>query len=342
VRLLPVVSIVVAGAVVVGACSDDEGAGLGAGETSTTTTAPVAEAPDPGIVYVAHSVTTAIRRDGDIIRVELAGVERRTPWLAGDTSGVVPTGALVEQWDDLGLAADPPQAAFVPADAEQTGVILELSDPTWNEALRQMTFVGVVPEEVDASLVGLVAEPDGDAPAVIPDGEIGAATIMIHQLEGDEPEPPGPTTTTTSTTEPTTATTSGPTTTTSSTVPISTTTTSTTVFVPAPQPPTPPQPPPSGDPRIVASTTELRLPSNGGSTTFTLRNVGSGVGSWSINASQDVGISVAPSSGVIFPGGVTTVGVSYDRTGPADDFRAELLVVTAQGTIAIEVTVGGN
>jgi hypothetical protein len=36
------------------------------------------------------------------------------------------------------------------------------------------------------------------------------------------------------------------------------------------------------------------------------------------------------------------VGVSYDRTGPADDFRAELLVVTAQGTIAIEVTVGGN
>jgi hypothetical protein len=340
--MLSVVWCIVAGTVALGACSDDEGAGIGPGATSTTTAAPQAQ-PDDGVVYVVHAVTTEIRRDGDVVRVVLGGVERRTAWLAGDTSGVLPTAAFVEQWPDLGLGAEPPQAAFVPAAYDQDGAILELSDPVWDEESRVLTYTALAPDEPDESLLGLIADEDGDPPAELPIGQIGATTVMIHQLGDDRPVAPGPTTTTTTST---TTTAPGPTSTsTTSTTVASTPTTpasTTTVFVAAPPPPTAPQPPPQGDPRIITNLTELRLPSAGGSTTFTLRNIGTGVGSWSINTSQGVGISVAPSAGVLFPGSTTTVRVTYDGTYVVDDFKAEVVVVTARGVITIEVTVGGD
>lgn len=339
---MPVVACVVAGGVVFGACSDEEGAGLGPGAASTTST-PAAEDND-GITYVVHAVTTDFLLDGDVLRISLGGVERRTPWLGEDESGVLPTGALIDQWAELGLVADPPQAAFVPAANDQTGAVLELSEPEWDEASRVLTYTAVEPDEVDPALTGFVADADGNPPTSVPNGEIGASTVMIHQPAGEPPTLPAPTTTTTTSTTTPSSTTTETSTTTSSSLPSTQPpppTTTTTIFVAAPPPPTAPPPPPQGDPRIVASTTSLRLPSAGGSTTFTLRNLGSGVGSWSINGSQGVGISVAPSAGVIFPGALTTVRVTYDGTY-VNDFRAELVVVTAAGPISIEVTVGGN
>jgi hypothetical protein len=323
-----------------GACTDD-----GAATDRAGTTPPTAPADEPGgILYVVDAVGTQIEVDGDVLRVRLVGVERRVPWFGDEQSGVLTTSGFVEQWDDLGFEDVPPQAALVPASGEEPTVVVTLADPVWNDQDRVLLFDGEVVSDVDPQLAGFEGT-SSDSPATLE----GAVTMFVHQPDGQLPDEDvvGPTTTTT---RPTTTTTEDqPTTTTSSTVPTtpqdpSTSvlpTTTTTIFVAPPTPPTTPPPPPDGDPLIVSSTTSIRLPSGGGSTTFSIRNTGTGVGSWSMNIPPDVGISVAPSSGLLFPGSSTTVRVTYDGSFVANDFATQLLIVTTSGTIAIEVTVAG-
>ena len=90
----------------------------------------------------------------------------------------------------------------------------------------------------------------------------------------------------------------------------------------------------------MADVSNLSVESVGGSsTTFTLRNIGSGVGSWSTAVPGVTGLSLAPSSGLLFPGSSTTVRVTYDGSGPNNDFAANIIQTTASGRTVIHITV---
>jgi hypothetical protein len=331
--------VALAGLLVFASCSDADRAG-GQTADSTTTTAAGAVTP-PGTLYIVDLIDGEIDGDAGTFSVQLLGVQRRTPWLSDAQSGVLSTAGFVDQWDDLGLGDTPPQAALVPADADEQGLFLELSTPTWDEEARVLEFEAIVASEVPDRIAGLVPDPADD-----PTTWTGAGSLFIYQpgdVVPDEDDGPSPTTTTTSTTTTTTtSTTIPPTPATQDPSTSSIPTTTTTIFVPPPTPPVTPAPPPTGDPRIITSTTAIRLPSAGGSTTFTIRNLGSGVGSWSVNTPEDVGIGVAPSSGVLFPGSSTTILVSYDGSFEVNDFATQLILVTSNGTAAIEVTVAGT
>lgn len=344
-RLRPVVQLVIVASLSLASCSDDEPTTLSPGGASTTQ--PPTSAPsnaDAGVLYLQHAVTASIEADGDVLRVMLNGVERRSQWLTNTGAGTVPTGQITTDWEDLGLEETRPQAALVPASADEGGALLELGEPAWEESTRVLVYEATIPSTPDPRLEGMISGDLNDPP-----GQLGALTIVIHHPDGDAVPESRPTTTTTTTASTTTTVASGSTTTTSTlpptsdgTGPVTIPTTTTTVFVPPPPPPTAPQPPPEGDPRIVANTDAIRLPSAGGTTTFTLRNVGSGVGSWYITAPTRVGITVAPSSGLLFAGSSTSIQVTYDGTYEVDDFATSLTVVTPTGRITIDILVAGS
>lgn len=330
-----------------GSCSSNEGAGLAPGSADTsvpvTTSTTTTQVAATGVLYLQSAITAMIVAEdtGDGYQVAFEGTQRRTEWVGSDASGVVGTSDLVEQWPGLGLDQEPPQAALVPADAAETGVLLTLSDPRWDENARLLRYAATVPDEADPRLEGLVPDPPDD-----PVGRLGVVTIFINQPEAEsvaQAAPPTTTTTvaptaTTSTTSTTSTTVAGPLQSTPAT-PLPTTTT--TLEVPPPPPP-PPPPPIEGEPDLRASTGVLRVPSGGGSRSFILRNVGTGVGSWATTATYSTGIRVAPSSGFLLPGSQTTIDVSYDGTHSTDDFTTPLVIVTSNGPITVLLEVRGD
>jgi len=329
---------------------------VGPDRSPTTSRGPAttALAPDPvpGIVYVAHAVAASIEADdeGQLVLV-LEGTERRTEWLTAEASGMLPTASFVEQWRDLGLDADPPQAALIPASYTESPRVLVLQAPEWDEEARRLVYRATVPEEIDPRLEGMAPDPVGD-----PAGELTAVTLFISHPTGAEVPTSGPVPTTSTTIEDEATTTTGPSSTT--TPPPSTTVVPPSSGLPATVPPptvlppttpptapsTPPTPPPTrppaGEPDIVADVTEVRLTSVvGSSTTFTVRNQGSGVGSWSAAVSRETGLSLAPSSGLLFPGKSTVIRVTFDGPGPNNDFADAIILTTAGGRTSIRVEV---
>lgn len=331
------------------ACSGEEGAGVGpAAATSTAppvaTTPPGPDATDPGVLYVQHAVVAQVTRSGDIYLLTLEGAERRTQWVGGDDGGVIGTGDLVDQWTELGLDEQAPRAALVGTDPAQPAALLELAEPRWDGPGRVLVYQAVPIADADPRLEGLAPDPPQD-----PEGTFESVTLWIHTPETAIPTATTTTTTTTTSTTTTSTTTPapttpgpGPTSTTTAVRPLPPVTPAPTVpSTPVPTPP--PTPPPSGEPNLVASTTVVRIPTTGGSASFVLRNIGSGVGSWSAIPPKDVGIAVAPSSGLIFPGSSTTVRVTYDGTGgPANDFQTSMRINTASGPIVIVIEVAGD
>jgi hypothetical protein len=329
-------------------CSSDEGAGLAPGsvDSSVAPTTATTEAPETGVLYLQSAITATIspQEAGEGFQVVLEGTQRRTEWIGADASGVVGTTDLVEQWPGLGLDQDPPQAALVPADPAERGVLLTLSDPRWDEGARVLRYAATLPETPDARLAGLVPDAPDD-----PAGRLGVVTVFINQPQAESVAQAPPSTTTTTTTAPDTVSPSSTTSTTTTTVPgsiVSTPATpaptTTTTFEVPPPPPPPPPPPIEGEPDLRASTGVLRLPSEGGSRSFTLRNVGTGVGSWATTATYSTGIRLAPSSGFLLPGSQTTIEVSYDGTHSTDDFTTPLVIVTSNGSITVLLEVRGD
>ncbi len=347
------------------ACSQDEGTDLTpAGNDLTvpapTTTIPTSttSTPEPleiGVLYVLHAVTADIERGGAGYTLTLEGVERRTQWVTAGDGGTVPTGSLVDQWADLGLDSDVPDAALVPAQPDTGGVRLELSAPLWDEQARKLSYQVDLASAVDPRLHGLVPDQPSD-----PLGRYGTATLWVHttttQTPGDEPPTPTTTTTEPTSTSTTTSTTTSPGPPSSTAPPNTPTSTPTLPTLPPTLPTLPPTLPPltspptsgpGGEPAIVANKTTVRIPTTGGVGTVVLRNSGTGVGSWSAVPPRDVGISVSPSSGLLFPGSSTTVRITYDGVGGpanqfADDFKTELRITTAQGSIVVTIEVAGD
>lgn len=307
-------------------------------------------------MYIEHAVAARLETEGDDYTLVLEGTERRTEWLSADGSGVLPTASFVEQWRDLGLEATPPQAALVPASYTDVPRILELRAPEWDEQARRLVYRATTPETVDPRLEGMATEPVDD-----PTGEFTSVTLFIsHPTGAGVPvSGPAPTTSTSVADEETTSTTSPSSTTTpppSTTIAPPTSGVPATLPTPTGLPPTsptsppttpfttpptrPPTPPPTGDPDIVANVTEVRLTSVvGSSTTFTVRNQGSGVGSWSAAVSKETGLSLAPSSGLLFPGKSTVIRVTFDGPGPNNDFADAIILTTAGGRTSIRVEV---
>jgi hypothetical protein len=298
---------------------------------STTTTTP-ADDTDRDILYVQHALfgTTAADETGSILT--LSGVDQVTTWTTADDGGVLPTADFIESWSELGLDRDNPQATFVPADPEQSPVVVVLSDPAWDSERRTITYRVRTVADPSPPFGAMESDPGATLPEVFT-----VATLLISQR--DAPELPAPTPTTTTTVPP------------QETIPAPDPDAppggAPPAAPPAPSPspfptpsPSPTSPPPSGPAQFTFSPGTLNFPMAGGVRTLTIRNVGSGVGSWSLSPDIGTGITASPVGGYLFPGSSVTVAVQFSGRGPASDFGAEIELLTSNGFFVIPVVVG--
>ncbi len=281
-------------------------------------------------VYVQHGLTGTVETDAGQPVVVVRGVDPIVVYLGTDDAATSTVEDFHAEWEGLSSDENPPQAAFVFGDPTHEPALASLSDPTWNPTTGTATYGIGIPAERDPRLDGIA--PTG---ATLPD-EFEMVTMYVA-WPGPETVPAPPTTMTT------------PTTTSTTPAALSTAAAPTQAPVPSPTAPTEaPQPPttptsslPSGPALVTASPGEVRLPSAGGFSTFTLRNTGSGAGSWTVQSIASQGISTSPSSGILLSSGATTVTVTYNGHGPADDFLDQLKIVTSSGSIIVDVVVDG-
>ena len=319
-------------ALLLAACSNETSPGTGPGQAvAARTDAPPPEAaPETPLppIFVQHGLTGSVEVDAGEPVVVVRGIDPIMVALGSEDASTLSIEDFHAEWDDAD--AEQPQAAAVFGDPEHEPALVSLSEPSWNPTTRTVTYGIGVPTERDPRLDGIA--PTG---ATLPD-EFDLVTLYITWPGPDTV--PAPTTTTT--TAPTTTTTTIP-----PTLPPVATTTPTPApspTAPDPTPTTPATNPPPPGPAIIGATPEVVvLPSAGGSSTFTLRNSGSGAGSWTVRSIASQGISASPSSGILLPSGTTTVTVTYNGHGPADDFLDELKIFTSSGTITVQVIVGG-
>lgn len=286
------------------------------------------------ILYVQHALLGSSTTDQDGLSLSLAGVDQVTTWSSDDGAGALPTGELVNRWDEFGLGDEPPQAALVPAAAdaltlEANTVVVELSDPVWDAGQRQLTYQARVAADPDPRLADMASEG-----AVVPP-VFQAVTLLIHQEEAPyAPSTPSTTTTTTTSTTITPPTTAGvPTTPPQSQTPSS----------PGPPLTAPPSstPPPTGPAVFIVTPGSLTFPPGvPGLKTVTLQNIGSGLGSWSADPQLGTGMSVTPSSGFLFPGSSVVISIAYSGSGPNSDFDSVIKVLATSGEIRIPIRVG--
>jgi hypothetical protein len=279
------------------------------------------------IMYVQHAILGSSETDQDGLTLTLAGVDQITTWSSASSAGAFSTTEFVERWDEFGLDDDPPDAALVPAGTADGSVVVELSEPVWDEGQRVLTYQARVAADPTPRLADLV-----DEGAAVP-ALFGAMTLMIHQEEA--PYVPSTPSTTTTTLAP--ATTEAPPTTSGTTAPPSPTTPLT---GPAPTSPPSSTPPPTGPPVFVVEPSELVFPTVASLRTFTLRNIGSGLGSWSAEPQVGTGMNVTPSSGFLFPGSSVGISVAFNGTGPANDFATYIRVLATSGEIRVPIRVG--
>jgi hypothetical protein len=325
----------VAGLLLLGACSDpssNQTVSAPQGSTPETT-----EAPEPTpVLYVQHALFGTTTTDETGTTLTLSGVDQVTSWVADDEGGVLTTTDFIGSWTDLGLDAEPPQAALVPADPTLSPVALELSSPAWNAESRIVTYRVRPVSRPRPRLAGMDADPD----AAIPETDT-AASLLIDQPDAPGMPRPAVTTTTTTTTLP--PDTPAPDTAVEPAPPASTQppTSGSSRSNPAPPiaPPAPPSPP-SGPPQFSASPSTLLFPAGGGRAQLTLINAGSGVGSWSVSPEVGVGLSASPVGGYLFPGSSVTISVFYNGSGPAGDFSSRIEVKTSSGVFEIIARVG--
>jgi hypothetical protein len=326
------VTILAAFLLLLAACSPSANKADAGGTADPTTTLTPTTASDSGsgeVMYVLHALVVTVDLSGSPGTLALSGVDQSTVWSTSTTTGVSSTDDFVHSWNDLGFADQPPQAALIYGDPHIRPVVVELHTPAWNNVSRTMLYEVARPEKIEPQFANLLVPAKGQTQR--PQGPT-AATLLINQTGSSKVPPrPSPTTTTTipqSQTTTTTTPSTGPTT--GSTIPPNTTPGGTT-----------PSPVPTGTPRLQVSKTRLHFATSGGTETFTVTNVGTGVGSWSARISADVGLSVSPRSGVLFPGKSVTVAVTYDPAGgPATDFNATLIFRSGADVTNIAVTVG--
>lgn len=325
-----------AACLVVAACSQG-----GSNETAgppptapTTTTTP--DEPDRSVLYVQHALFGTAATDDTGTTLTLTGVDQTMAWTTADEGGTLPTADFIAAWSELGLDADNPQAAFVPADVDESPVIIELSNPAWDGERRTVTYRVRPVTDPDDRLAGMVTEPSATLPR-----EFSVASLLINQPDAPHlPEPSSPTTTTTLPAQP--PETAPPDTSAPPQTP-STSSRSTTAnppVVPAPPPAPPPDGPPEGPAQFTFSPTRLEFPREGGTRTIQLTNIGTGVGSWTMSPDIGTGISVSPVGGYLFPGSTVNVTVRFDGVGPTGDFAAKIELLTSSGRYLITVVVG--
>jgi hypothetical protein len=327
-----VIAGLVAGLLLFGACSEatpNQTVSAPRGTTPETT-----EPPEPTpVLYVQHALfgTTAIDETGTTLT--LSGVDQVTSWVADDEGGVLATADFIASWTDLGLDADPPQAALVPADPALSPVALELSSPGWDAERRTVTYRVRPVAEPPPRLAGMITDPD----AVLPP-TFTSASLLIDQPDAPDLPRPAETTTTTTTLPPDTVAPVDPAPPASTPAP-----TSGSTRTPAPPvaPPAPPPPsPPSGPAQFTASPSSLTFPAGGGTRQFTLYNTGAGVGSWSVSPEVGTGLSASPVGGYLFPGSSVVVSVFYNGQGPVGDFSSRIEILTSSGRIEIRAGIG--
>ena len=321
-------------ALLLAACSSNSSTGTGTGPgqaVAARADAPPTESTADSLlppIFVQHGLTGSVEVNAGEPVVVVRGVDPIMVALGSEDGSTLSIEDFHSEWDDID--AEPAQAAVVFGDPEHEPALVSLSEPSWNPTTRTVTYGIGVPTERDPRLDGIA--PTG---ATLPD-EFDLVTLYVTW--------PGPDTVP----APTTTTTTAPTTTTT-TIPPTLPPVATTTRAPAPSPtvptPTPTAPatnPPLPGPALIgASPDVVVLPSAGGSSTFTLRNSGSGPGSWTVRSIASQGISASPSSGILLASGATTITVTYNGHGPADDFLDELKIVTSSGTITVKVIVGG-
>lgn len=323
-------------ALLLAACSDGGTTGASPGEAAAARTdaapsEPAADAPLPP-VFVQHGVAGSVEVDAGEPIVVVRGIDAIMVELGSEDASTLSIEDFHTEWDASDADAAQPQAAFVFGDPDHEPALVSLSEPSWNPTTRTVTYGIGVPADRDPRLDGIA--PTG---ATLPD-QFDLVTLYVAWPGTDTV--PAPTTTTTIA-----ATTTTTTTTISATLPpVATTSPAPTPnpTSPDPTPTSPPtNPPPAGPALIRASPEVVQLPSAGGSATFILQNAGSGAGSWTVRSIASQGISASPSSGILLPSGATTVTVSYNGHGPAEDFLDELKIVTSSGTIIIRIIVDG-
>lgn len=338
------------------ACSgEDRGAGVGAGAApeggeAQATTAPTAgpTAAEEEVLLVVHALQGRVAEDDGTFSVTLSGVDRRMSWFAAENGGITSTGQFAgAQLDELQTDDVTLQAVFVPGDPTYEAVLLEVDDASWDDETRILRLEATVPSNRLPRLSEMAPEPEARLPS--------AFSLVTVFFAYDDPELlPSPTTTSTTTTTTTTTpepTTSAPDPTSPDEPPESPPATPRpTVAVPpttgaTPPPPAPPRTTiPSGTPDIRVTPQQLRIGPGGGSVDLTIRNIGTGVGSWSSGSDRGKGITVSPTSGFLFPGSRTRVTVSYDPSAlsPSEpkDFRSRVEIFTPNGTVVIPLIVG--
>lgn len=144
-------------ALLMGACagtgnSNAASSSLGAQVAATFPDDSGGDAAAAGLLYVAQAGAASTTGNGGEFQVTLSEVDATVLWFQdrpGRAAGDMRMSEFVGSWVDVGFASDPPNAVIRqsastgsghPEDASDLGVVIEMSDPVWDQPNATLRF----------------------------------------------------------------------------------------------------------------------------------------------------------------------------------------------------------
>lgn len=124
---------------------------------------PAPRTPSSGLLYVSQAGSAQVEGDWPTVTVTMSDVDSEVLWFQdrpGRDAGEMRMAAFVEQWEEVGFAANPPNAVIRHDAGDGLGTVVEMSDPTWDQPGGHLTFTATVAdyEAGDEPLPWLMAD----------------------------------------------------------------------------------------------------------------------------------------------------------------------------------------
>ena len=115
--------------------------------SATTGDEPAPTNPSSGLLYVSQAGSAQVEGDWPTVTVTMSDVDAEVLWFQDRPdrdAGEMRMAAFVEQWEEVGFAADPPNAVIRHDAGDGLGTVVEMSHPTWDQPGGRLSFTATV------------------------------------------------------------------------------------------------------------------------------------------------------------------------------------------------------
>jgi hypothetical protein len=108
---------------------------------------PAPRTSSSGLLYVSQARSAQLEGDWPTVTVTMSDVDAEVLWFQerpARDAGEMRVAAFVDQWEEVGFAADPPNAVIRHDAGDGLGTVVEVSDPTWDQPSGRLSFTATV------------------------------------------------------------------------------------------------------------------------------------------------------------------------------------------------------